>query len=113
MPRLYPPEFRQRAPGLVRSGRPVPGVATLLGIAVSWLVEQAPEYRSPPCCATRCRDFVKAGAFVMCRASGFANSDAPRAVGRGWCRRCAGKKSRSASANRLMNPGASIFRGAE
>lgn len=44
MPRLYPPEFRQRAPGLVRSGRPVPGVATLLGIAVSWLVEQAPEY---------------------------------------------------------------------
>ena len=41
MPRLYPPEFRQRAPGLVRSGRPVPGVATLLGIAVSWLVEQA------------------------------------------------------------------------
>ena len=44
MPRLYPPEFRQRAPGLVRSRRPVPGVATLLGIAVSWLVEQAPEY---------------------------------------------------------------------
>jgi transposase-like protein len=37
VPRPYPPEFRQRALGLVRSGRPVPGVAKLLGIAGSCL----------------------------------------------------------------------------
>jgi transposase-like protein len=35
MPRPYPPEFRQRALDLVRSGRPVPEVAELLGIAES------------------------------------------------------------------------------
>ncbi len=35
MPRPYPPEFRQRALALVRSGRPVPEVAKLLGIAES------------------------------------------------------------------------------
>jgi transposase-like protein len=33
MPRPYPPEFRQRALDLVRSGRSVPEVAGLLGIA--------------------------------------------------------------------------------
>jgi transposase-like protein len=33
MPRPYPPEFRQRALDLVRSGRAVPEVATLLGTA--------------------------------------------------------------------------------
>ena len=37
MPRPYPPEFRQRALDLVRSGRPVPEVADLLGIAESCL----------------------------------------------------------------------------
>jgi transposase-like protein len=37
MPRPYPPEFRQRALNLVRSGRPVPEVAKLLGIAESCL----------------------------------------------------------------------------
>jgi putative transposase len=37
MPRPYPPEFRQRALDLVRSGRPVPEVAALLGIAESCL----------------------------------------------------------------------------
>src|SRR6201996_4690748 len=37
MPRPYPPEFRQRALDLVRSGRPVPEVAKLLGIAGSCL----------------------------------------------------------------------------
>jgi transposase-like protein len=37
MPRPYPPEFRQRALDLVRSGRPVPEVAQLLGIAESCL----------------------------------------------------------------------------
>ena len=37
MPRPYPPEFRQRAVDLVRSGRPVPEVAALLGIAESCL----------------------------------------------------------------------------
>jgi putative transposase len=37
MPRPYPPEFRQRALDLVRSGRPVPEVARLLGIAESCL----------------------------------------------------------------------------
>jgi putative transposase len=37
MPRPYPPEFRQRALDLVRSGRPVPEVAKLLGIAESCL----------------------------------------------------------------------------
>jgi putative transposase len=37
MLRPYPPEFRQRALDLVRSGRPVPEVAMLLGIAESCL----------------------------------------------------------------------------
>jgi transposase-like protein len=37
MPRPYPPEFRQRALDLVRSGRSVPEVARLLGIAESYL----------------------------------------------------------------------------
>lgn len=37
MPRPYPPEFRQRALDLVRSGRLVPAVAKLLGIAESCL----------------------------------------------------------------------------
>jgi putative transposase len=37
MPRPYPPEFRQRALDLVRSGRPVAEVAELLGIAQSCL----------------------------------------------------------------------------
>lgn len=37
MPRPYPPEFRLRALDLVRSGRPVPEVAKLLGIAESCL----------------------------------------------------------------------------
>ena len=37
MPRPSPPEFRQRALDLVRSGRPVPEVARLLGIAESCL----------------------------------------------------------------------------
>ena len=37
MPRPYPPEFRQRALDLVRSGRSVPEVAGLLGIAESCL----------------------------------------------------------------------------
>jgi transposase-like protein len=37
MPRPYPPEFRQRALDLVRSGRPVPEVAHVLGIAESCL----------------------------------------------------------------------------
>ena len=37
MPRPYPPEFRQRALDLVRSGRPIPEVAELLGIAESCL----------------------------------------------------------------------------
>jgi transposase InsO family protein len=37
MPRPYPPEFRQRALDLVRSGRPVAEVAQLLGIAESCL----------------------------------------------------------------------------
>ena len=37
MPRPYPPEFRQRALDLVRSGRSVPEVARLLGIAESCL----------------------------------------------------------------------------
>jgi len=37
MPRPYPPESRQRALDLVRSGRPVPEVARLLGIAESCL----------------------------------------------------------------------------
>ena len=37
MARPYPPEFRQRALDLVRSGRPVPEVAKLLGIAESCL----------------------------------------------------------------------------
>jgi putative transposase len=37
MPRPYPPEFRQRALDLLRSGRPVPEVAKLLGIAESCL----------------------------------------------------------------------------
>ena len=37
MPRPYPPEFRQRALDLVRSGRPVAEVAGLLGIAESCL----------------------------------------------------------------------------
>src|ERR1700761_3949673 len=37
MPRLYPPEFRRRALDLVRSGRCVPEVAKLLGIAESCL----------------------------------------------------------------------------
>ena len=37
MPRPYPPEFRQRALDLVRSGRSVPEVAGLLGIAQSCL----------------------------------------------------------------------------
>ena len=37
MPRPYPPEFRQRALDLVRSGRSVPEVAKLLGIAESCL----------------------------------------------------------------------------
>jgi transposase-like protein len=37
MPRPYPPEFRQRALDLVRSGRSVPEVADLLGIAESCL----------------------------------------------------------------------------
>jgi transposase-like protein len=37
MPRPYPPEFRQRALDLVRSGRPVAEVAALLGIAQSCL----------------------------------------------------------------------------
>ena len=37
MPRPYPPEFRQRALDLVRSGRPVPEVAKLLGVAESCL----------------------------------------------------------------------------
>jgi transposase-like protein len=37
MPRPYSPEFRQRALDLVRSGRPVPEVARLLGIAESCL----------------------------------------------------------------------------
>jgi len=37
MPRPYPPEFRQRALDLVGSGRPVPEVAKLLGIAESCL----------------------------------------------------------------------------
>ena len=37
MPRPYPPEFRQRALDLVRSGRPVPEVAKLLAIAESCL----------------------------------------------------------------------------
>src|SRR6201996_6267950 len=37
MPRPYPPEFRQRALDLVRSGRCVPEVAKLLGIAESCL----------------------------------------------------------------------------
>lgn len=34
-PRPYPPEFRQRALDLVRSGRSVPEIAELLGIARS------------------------------------------------------------------------------
>jgi hypothetical protein len=38
MPRPYPPEFRQRALDLVRSGRSVPEVAGLLGIAQSDLL---------------------------------------------------------------------------
>jgi putative transposase len=37
MPRPYPPEFGQRALDLVRSGRPVPEVAKLPGIAESCL----------------------------------------------------------------------------
>ena len=37
MPRPYPPKFRQRALDLVRSGRSVPEVAGLLGIAESCL----------------------------------------------------------------------------
>ena len=37
MPRPYPPEFRQRALDLVRSGRSVAEVAGLLGIAESYL----------------------------------------------------------------------------
>ncbi len=37
MPRPYPPEFRQRALDLVRSGRSAPEVAKLLGIAESCL----------------------------------------------------------------------------
>ena len=37
MPRLCPQEFRRRALDLVRSGRPVPEVAKLLGIAESCL----------------------------------------------------------------------------
>ena len=37
MQRLYPPEFRQRALGLVRSAWPVPEVSGLLGIAESCL----------------------------------------------------------------------------
>jgi transposase InsO family protein len=37
MPRPYPPEFRQRALDLVRTGRSVPEVAKLLGIAESCL----------------------------------------------------------------------------
>ena len=37
MPRPYPPEFRQRALDLVRSGRPVPEVGRLLGVAESCL----------------------------------------------------------------------------
>ena len=37
MPRPYPPEFRQRALDLVRSGRSVAEVARLLGIAESCL----------------------------------------------------------------------------
>jgi transposase-like protein len=37
MPRPYPPEFRQRAPDLVHSGRSVVKVAQLLGIAESCL----------------------------------------------------------------------------
>jgi transposase-like protein len=37
MPRRYPPEFRQRALDLVRSGRPVAEVAELPGIAESCL----------------------------------------------------------------------------
>jgi transposase-like protein len=37
MPRPYPLEFRQRALDLVRSGRSVPEVAELLGIAESCL----------------------------------------------------------------------------
>lgn len=37
MPRPYPPEFRQRALDLVRSGCPVAEVAALLGIAESCL----------------------------------------------------------------------------
>jgi transposase-like protein len=37
MPRPYPPEFRQRALDLARSGRPVAEVAELLGIAQSCL----------------------------------------------------------------------------
>jgi transposase-like protein len=37
MPRPYPPEFRQRALDLVCSGRSVPEVAGLLGIAESCL----------------------------------------------------------------------------
>jgi transposase InsO family protein len=37
MPRPYPPEFRQRALDLVRSGRSIPEVAGLLGIAQPYL----------------------------------------------------------------------------
>jgi transposase-like protein len=37
IPRPYPPEFRQRALDLVRSGLPVPEVARLLGITESCL----------------------------------------------------------------------------
>ena len=37
MPRPYPPEFRQRALNRVRSGRSVPEVSQLLGIAESCL----------------------------------------------------------------------------
>ena len=37
MPRPYPPEFRQRALDLVRSGRSVPEVAKLIAVAGSCL----------------------------------------------------------------------------
>ena len=44
MPRPYSPEFRQRALDLVRSDRPVPEVAELLGIARVELANAIFEY---------------------------------------------------------------------
>jgi len=37
MPSPYPPEFRQRALDLIGAGRPVPDVASLLGVSQSAL----------------------------------------------------------------------------